>query len=367
MSQLELSPGPRLRIGTWAGLALTGLILAVGLIGAGALLANGGPDQTLYYSTAAPPVDYPGPAPVALAVAEAPTRIPATSTPTTAPKPGEPEAVLARQERREEPARLTTPVATPRHRVPVARPASERSPQSATEAAFDPITEAKRAIAACQARYDRLKDYSCTFFKRERLQDGRLTSQHVMLMKARTRPSSVYFKFLRPNAGREAIWVQGRFGNQAVVHDVGLGKLLAGTLHLDPKSSMAMEDCRHPITEAGLGHLIREISSRWAAEMKHGETVVTIHRNTRVGDRLCTMIESRHPRQHPSYLFHKVKVYIDHEHNLPIRFEAYDWPRSPGAQSELVEEYSYVNLKLDNGLSDRDFDPKNRQYAFGRF
>lgn len=371
MPHPALSPGPRLRNPRRASLIRVGAVLVVGLIGAGALLASGGPDRVLFYSTAAPPADYDGPAPQA--VAEAPTPADTAEVepaPVPTPKSPEPRPASAwadRPARRADgPTRLASVVTTPRHTVPATEQA-RRLPAAKPEATLDPITEALRAIAACQERFDRLKDYTCTFFKRERLSDGRLTSQHVMQMKGRTEPRSVYFKFLQPKAGREAIWVEGRHGNKAIVHDVGLGKLLAGTLKLDPNSSMAMENCRHPITDAGLGHMIHEISSRWAAELKPGESVVTIHRNAHVGDRPCTLIESEHPKPHPSYLFHKVKVYIDQEYNLPIRFEAYDWPARPGAPAELVEEYSYVNLKLNTGLTDHDFDPNNRQYSFGRF
>lgn len=62
-----------------------------------------------------------------------------------------------------------------------------------------------------------------------------------------------------------------------------------------------------------------------------------------------------------------MKVYIDHELGLPIRFEAYDWPKSAGAEPKLVEEYTYSDLKTDIGLGDADFDAANPHYAFGRF
>ena len=40
---------------------------------------------------------------------------------------------------------------------------------------------------------------------------------------------------------------------------------------------------------------------------------------------------------------------------------------SPNAAAEMVEEYSYCDLKLNVGLSDLDFDVSNKDYAFGRF
>jgi len=237
-----------------------------------------------------------------------------------------------------------------------------RSPATAK----DPIDQAKRVISECKERYRQVQDYTCTFVKRERI-DGRLTEPHMMAMKARSSPKSIYFKFHQPNCGREAIYVQGHNDGQIVAHDVGLGKFLAGTMHLDPHSSRAMEENRHPVTEAGIDALIDTVAKHWSTELSHGESVVNIHRSIRVGKSSCTMIESIHPERGPGFLFHKVKLFVCNESGLPIRFEAFDWPKHPGAPPELVEEYSYLDLKTNVGLHDRDFDPANQQYSFGRF
>jgi hypothetical protein len=230
----------------------------------------------------------------------------------------------------------------------------------------DPIYLAKKTIADCQDRYRLIHDYTCKFVKRERI-DGRLTAPHVMDMKARTNPKSLYFKFHQPNQGREAIYIQGRHDGRIVAHDVGLGKLFAGTMYLDPRGSMAMEENRHPVTEAGLGSLIDTIARHWSIELTPGESVVSLHANARAHNHPCTLIESIHPQRGPNFLFHKVKLYVDNQHGLPIRFEAYDWPKHPGAAPELVEEYSYLDLKTNVGLRESDFDPANKQYSFGRF
>jgi hypothetical protein len=263
--------------------------------------------------------------------------------------------------------------------APLARPrrASDAAPTRLAEVAKDslaarpvtpvePVTRAKRAIADCQERYRYIHDYTCTFVKRERV-DGRLTPEHIMAMKARTSPKSIYFKFHQPNQGREAIYVQGRNRDRVVAHDVGLTRLIAGTMHLDPRGSMAMEDNRHPVTEAGIGTLIDTVARHWAVELTPAESVLTFHEGAQVAKRPCMMIESVHPQRAPNFLFHKVRLYIDREYGLPIRFEAYDWPRQPGAAPELVEEYIYLDLKLNVGLHDSDFDPANSQYSFGRF
>ena len=164
-----------------------------------------------------------------------------------------------------------------------------------------------------------------------------------MEMKSRTEPASIYFKFQAPNRGREAIYVEGRHDGR-VLRTVGIGKWIAGTMKLDPQGSMAMGASRHPITEAGIGPLIETVAQRWADELTPGESLVTIHSGMHVDGRPCTMIESVHPHRQPGFLFHRVHLYIDCELGLPTRFEAYDWPRHPGASPELVEEYAYQDL-----------------------
>ncbi len=253
--------------------------------------------------------------------------------------------------------------------APAAAPHRTLKPVATDEAAAVPETPMARALRMledCEARYESVRDYICTFTKRERI-DGRLTPPHVMLMKVRTRPQSIYLKFRQPAAGREAIYIAGRNGGKVLAHDVGLGRLIAGTLNLDPTGPRAMEDCRHPITQAGIGPLIDTLKSRWSAELDPSESLVAFRDDQLVGPRPCTLIETTHPRPRPDRLFYQVRLYIDRELGLPIRFEAYDWPTDPRATPDLVEEYTYSDLKLNIGLRDLDFDVSNADYAFGRF
>ena len=228
------------------------------------------------------------------------------------------------------------------------------------------IDRAKAIVDNARRRFAKVKDYSCLLEKREII-NGRPAPHFRSNLKIRTEPRSVYLKFLEPKAGREAIYVVGKNKGKALVHDVGLGKLLAGTLHLDPLGSMAMEDCRHPITEAGIGHLTNMIAERWAVELRPEESRLVFDEDVKLDDRHCLTIESIHTKRMPGDFFERVRVTFDDELGLPIRFEAYEWPQTPGGVPLLVEDYIYHNLKLNVGLADADFDPSNRGYSFGRF
>jgi hypothetical protein len=228
------------------------------------------------------------------------------------------------------------------------------------------IAQALQTIADCQVRYRRVDDYTCTLYKQERI-GGRMTQVHIMEVKARARPHSIYLKFHQPAHGREAIYVSGHNDGKVLAHDVGLTKLLAGTLQLDPLGSRAMEDCRHPITEAGIGPLLDTVSKHWARELTTAESKILFRDDMLVGNRRCTMIESTHPEHRTEFLFYRVRLFIDQEIGLPIRFEAYDWPKHTSEEPELQEEYTYMNLKLNVGLKDLDFETSNAAYSFGRF
>ena len=53
---------------------------------------------------------------------------------------------------------------------------------------------------------------------------------------------------------------------------------------------------------------------------------------------------------------HRVVAYFETESKLPVRFEAYDAPKTPGAEGELIEMQAVVGVKLNVGLGERDFD-----------
>ncbi len=290
---------------------------------------------------------------------------------------GDSKTTLSRVESKAETSSRHDSKATP-SRVAMAEPGakhSDRAPAAASSSVgarlkhvdpSHPIARALDAVAEARSKFESVEDYTCTFYKRERIK-GRLTGAHIMSMKARTRPHSIYFRFQQPSAGREAIYIAGRNRDKVLAHDVGLGRLIAGTLHLDPTGAQAMEDCRHPITEAGIGRLIEIVWNRWSMELNPDESDVSIRDDMMLGDRACTMIESTHNRRKGHFLFHKVRLYIDQDLGLPIRFEGYDWPDKVGGEPVLAEEYTYMNLRLNVGLKDRDFDTSNPAYQFGRF
>ena len=76
------------------------------------------------------------------------------------------------------------------------------------------------------------------------------------------------------------------------------------------------------------------------------------------------MIQVVHNERRAPYEFHKAQVFIDDEMNIPVRYASYDWPSTPGGKPVLMEEYTYINVDLNVGLTDLDFDITNPEYSY---
>ncbi len=227
-----------------------------------------------------------------------------------------------------------------------------------------PIMPALRWAYAGVKRVEAINDYSCNFVKRERV-DGVLADTQYIFMKVRHRPFSVYLYFQGPDSmkGQEAIYVEGQNNGKLLAHGTGL-KAIFGTIALDPSSTLAMSGNRYPITKVGLLNLLRELIVVGESDRRYGECEVQMYRGAKVGDRGCTCVQFVHPVPRREFRYHVARIFVDDELNLPIRYEAYDWPRVRGGKPTLTEEYSFLNLSLNNGFTNRDFDTRNPQYGF---
>lgn len=216
-----------------------------------------------------------------------------------------------------------------------------------------------------------IKDYTCYMVKRERV-NGRLSEKETMFVKIRNRhqtekgpiPFSIYMRFVDPSAvkGREVIWVEGRNNDQMVAHDTGLRGLIR--VNLDPEGRMAMNGNRYPIYEAGLENLVVKLIEKAERDRKAGDCEVEFFQGAEINGRECTVIQVTHPEKREPYDFHMARVYIDNEYQVPIRYAAFSWPKTKGGSPVLEEEYTYLNLKVNVGLTEKDFDPDNPEYDY---
>lgn len=250
------------------------------------------------------------------------------------------------------------------HTEPTAQsaPAGAQQPAAAPE---HPLAPALRWAQAGAAQISSLDDYSCTFYKRERI-DGELGEYQAMFMKVRHNPFSVYMFFLSPSKlrGQEVIYVDGRNEGNLLAHATGLKKSVVGTVSLKPTGMLAMSGNRYPVTEVGILNLTQRLIQIGEKDTQYGECEVQFFEGAKINGRDCTCIQVVHPVPRRNFLFHLARIFVDVEINMPIRYEAYDWPAQPGGPPVLTEEYTYLNLKANNGFTDADFDTNNPEYHF---
>ena len=180
-------------------------------------------------------------------------------------------------------------------------------------------------------------------------------------------PLSVYLNFLKPSSvkGREVIYVEGKNNGCLIAHEGGFKGGYLPTVTVRPQSMLAMRGQRYPMTEIGLENLIVKLIERGEkAAGKSPDVTCEFRHGAKVKDRVCTVFEVTQPTKYPGAEFYRAEVFMDDDRVLPIRYVAYDWPKSKNQPLKILEEYNYMNVKLNVGLKDSDFDRENPNYDF---
>jgi len=242
-------------------------------------------------------------------------------------------------------------------------PAQQRAKAAPTE---HPLTPVIRWAETSKAAAEQIRDYTATLQKQENI-GGKVQEEQVIDIKVRHRPFSAYLKFREPKkmSGQEAIWIPSRNDGKVVAHGVGLEKTL-GTQQLDPEGYLAMRGCKYSVKELGILRLVDTFLEVGKKDAKHGECDVTYTESVKTAGRECRLIQIMHPTQRDYFIFYLARIYVDKELNVPIRYESYGWPSKPGEQPVLLEKYTYSALKLNVGLTDADFSPKNPSYGYAK-
>jgi hypothetical protein len=274
----------------------------------------------------------------------------------------------------EAPPKPATPVVPAAVTPPAAGQKTVAAPQGPTE--FDRIAMLMNMILLEQGRR-RLADapdYTCTFFKQERL-GTELSEGQIMELKMRHKPFSVYMKWLNGEKGRELLYVDGEQDNKMIVHPGGWKARIVPSIKLEPDSSLAMSESRHPVTMVGLLKLSDEIVTRRKNEIEHKCPVrCQFIENETANERPCYCFVSTYLDRKTSEEYRKSIQYIDREWLLPICVKNFAWPEAKqtfandGALDEatLVEHYAYTELQFNQQLANDDFDRANKAYNFRR-
>ncbi|MEZ6128805.1 MAG: DUF1571 domain-containing protein [Planctomycetaceae bacterium] len=135
-------------------------------------------------------------------------------------------------------------------------------------------------------------------------------------------------------------------------------------VELLPTDSLVMSENRYPITKAGIATALRIMIDKWKEETQYGETEVKYFKDAKLGSMKCRVIESSHPHPRREFDNHKIRLWVDSATDIPVRMQKFGFPRQPGAEPPIIEDYQFLDLRTDVRLTDVDFDRNNKKYAF---
>ena len=270
----------------------------------------------------------------------------------------------------------------------------------AASPAYDP--EALAVLDGMFAAGAAMKDYTMILVRRE-LIDKEMEPEERYLVKWRA-PQSIYLKQVAGlHEGQEVIYVRGLNKDRIKVHKGTFPDL---TVNLDPRGRLAMGHVHHPVPEVSIPNLVRRVQdnltkarSKGVGELKvvgreelfgvpaiklemttpptgtsptvgPGQTLwdladasgqsmyVILHANARRG---WTQADHAKPGDAviiPDFYAGRMTLWIDEKTKLPLQTDLYDH------EGRLYEQYEHRDLKVNVGITDADFDPKNPEYDF---
>lgn len=214
-------------------------------------------------------------------------------------------------------------------------------------------------------------------------------------------PYNFYLKQLYPNEGLEILYLEGQNDNKAIVNR---NSLTLSVLQLDPIGNPIRKNHHHSIFKAGISFMLDIFenlynkydpndSSIWKYnglvkyagivchkitfespeftyipyEVKKGETLESLSRKLFISD---YMVYERNPSiksfesikagttiKVPNDYGKKIILYIERNQCIPVGVKIFD-------DSELYEEYTYLNVKVNPQFQTQDFDINNPAYGF---
>ena len=248
---------------------------------------------------------------------------------------------------------MSVAVAQPPRGEPVRPAAGTATPAEAAKPAVDSLAT---MLADARAAYAKTRDYSGTFTRQERI-DGKLSAEQVGEMKMRVSPIGVYVRFARPeaSAGMEVAYSGAKKDGKVRYRPAGVaGRKGFQKLEVDDPKFLA--DHRHPVTKWGMGPIIELTATATAREKSLNNPVEVFTSDYQFANRNVTKYEIFTRRPHALRYASQMVIYIDKETKLPVRFEAYDDPKPGATTGDLLEAYSFSDLKFNSGIGENVFD-----------
>jgi hypothetical protein len=213
--------------------------------------------------------------------------------------------------------------------------------------------EVQRGIVA------NVQDYTGLLVKRE-YAGGRDTGYQYIEFKFREDPLGIYLKFLKPASlkDREVLYTE----KDGLVVKRGGRRNTTMTLAIATDSPLATDGNRYLITDMGLRTLSQRLVERIKVEANIPDTEIKVYDEAKVDGRSVRFYRMIHNKKSSDEQCYIAEIAVDKLLNIPIYYKALGY--GVGDEPALLEEYAFRNIKLNVGLTDKDFSEQNPLYGF---
>ena len=272
-----------------------------------------------------------------------------------------------------------------------------------------PVAEAIPLLEKMERAWDEVNDYTSVLLKTERFVDGTITDERGVIRFRK--PNQLYLNVVEgANAGAELLYpkpgtdsiILGRPGGVTgavagfLVKVPAVGRLVPFEFNLD--DARLMEGQHHPLPDSTIAGMMRLISRNLRTARMHAEGSLCLHPRELVDGRPATKLEVLFPSQAgiwhtvkegetlwtigddygqdryvilynnpnvdfdralaagqrlfvPRYYAPRAQMWVSEAFSLPVKLQMFD------SRNRTYEIYTNIDLRVDVGLTDKDFDP----------
>jgi len=272
-----------------------------------------------------------------------------------------------------------------------------------------PIADLLPIVERMERSWNGVSDYTARLVKTERFVDGALTEEYGNIRFRK--PNQLYLRVIDgPNAGAVLLFPKPGTDDVILGRPGGVSGTVAGFLvnlpavgeliphEFDLRDSRLLDGQHHPLPDSSVGGMIRLISANVRNAARRSEGRVCFHDTEIIDGHPSSKFEVRLPSDEgfwhtaaegetlwgigedygqdryvilynnasverwndlpagtrvfiPRYYAPRTELWVSDEVHLPVRLRMYD------DDERLYESYSNAGLRVDVGLTDKDFDP----------
>ncbi|MBT3223293.1 MAG: DUF1571 domain-containing protein [Proteobacteria bacterium] len=223
-----------------------------------------------------------------------------------------------------------------------------------------PIDDFGLVIEEMRTAAGQIQDATYDFHRTEWVR-GSMTPSETIAVKYR-RPGDLYAHWIAGSGvGREILYREGSNDGRMAVKE----KSWLPIINLDPEGRLATRNSRHPFPNLALTHPIKAViedHERVGADRERLRPEVEDLGMVDVSGEAARCFDSTMRKDlDPTFYASRVKVCFSTKTHLPLSLQNYN---IEDGELRLVEDYRYENVRLNQGLTDKDFDTDNEAYGF---